>query len=210
MDEDLLTTLRTRTRPAHAALEQAGSLKVLLQGEVELDDYRRALERLLAFHVWVEDRLADSATDPETVAGVPGRLLAGGRAEDLRSDLAAIGAPVGAPREGSTGRGSPASPSRPGATVLADALGILYVSEGSRLGGAVIGRHLAGALGLERERGLRFFLGGSQDEASRRWREVCALLASHGGRGATFTERVAVAAEACFEVARRCLVEERP
>lgn len=179
-------------------------MRALLATPVDPDDYRRALLRLLGFHRWVAARLAESASDPETAAAVPAAFLSGDRVDDLVADLGSLGAPV-PPGLADTGN----APSR-GAPGLAEALGILYVSEGSRLGGAVIGRHLAATLGLDRDRGLRFFLGAPGEDVPRRWRDLCGLLTANGGRGTQFTERVAGSAQGCFRAAHRFLALEAP
>jgi heme oxygenase len=53
--------------------------------------------------------------------------------------------------------------------------GVLYVIEGSTLGGQIIVRHLERNLGLTRESGARFFHGyGADTEAH--WQEFCVWL----------------------------------
>lgn len=196
MAPDLLTALRASTRAAHAALERGSLLAGLLAPEVGLEAYRRALLQLLALQRWQDAWLRAAATDGEVAALVPGELLGAGRAGDLLADLAWLGVtPPDADLE--------APPPAPAG--LAEALGILYVSEGSRRGGAVMGRHLAERLGLGPGGGLRFFLGAPGDQPAARWEALLALLAGQSGRGEPFCARAVAAACRCFEEADRRL-----
>lgn len=222
---DLLSLLRARTRAGHAALEGVPSMRALQAPAVSLGDYREALVRLLALHRSLGARLARAEAGAEA-GGLPETFLGGGRVDDLLADLRALGwAPSPLPLStegvgGVEGSASPGAPeglggversAAPGAPEgLPEALGILYVIEGSRLGGAVLGRHLGPALGLDRDHGLRFFLGPSGEDPSARWRELCALLAAHSTRDERFAGRVVAAADRCFDEARCILAGAEP
>jgi heme oxygenase len=61
-------------------------------------------------------------------------------------------------------------------TSLASALGVLYVVEGSNLGGRVIGRHVSVALDVGVGAGGSFFCGLSAEQARRRWQVLVDTL----------------------------------
>jgi heme oxygenase len=80
----------------------------------------------------------------------------------------------------------------------ADALGALYVLEGSALGGRVIGRHVSLALGVAPLAGGSFFCSATADEARGRWQTFCAILERSAGDDDA-VQRVCSAAVAAFE-----------
>ncbi|KQQ18226.1 heme oxygenase [Methylobacterium sp. Leaf123] len=121
MSDSLHARLRDATHAAHEALERDLDWEARV---ATLPGYRALLVRLRGFHAAYEPAigaaLADAAFfDPRR------RLLA------LDADLHALDAATGQ---------MPAAPCLDGAGA---ALGALYVLEGSTLGGAVIGRHVA-------------------------------------------------------------------
>jgi heme oxygenase (biliverdin-IX-beta and delta-forming) len=124
--------LRRETRAEHDAIEAALDWR-RHAGSPAL--YRRWLERLYAFHrVW-EPAVAAALPDPALFA--PRRKLALLRADLVRlgardAELAALPAPD--PVLAISGE--------------AEALGSLYVVEGSSLGGALIARHVEATLGF--------------------------------------------------------------
>lgn len=77
--------------------------------------------------------------------------------------------------------GAPRLPRAPAPDIALDspaqALGSLYVIEGSALGGKIIARHLHAALGLDEATGARFF-SGRGEHTGRVWREYGQWLAA--------------------------------
>ena len=120
-----------------------------------LADYRRVLERFWGFHTGVEAMLARAA--------VPA-AASRDRAPAARADLRRLGA-----TEAEIARLPTATP-RP-VDGAAEALGVLYVLEGSRLGGRVIRRDLERRLGPDIATAGSFFGGPSPD-----WRAFVARL----------------------------------
>lgn len=125
----LLQTLKVETRPHH---ERAERVVRLLSPDLTLSGYRRHLEALHGLHASLEARLA------ERLAGLATEL----RLEErwklplLEADLRELGHD-----EASLARLPRLAPppSLPG---VPEALGALYVLEGSTLGGQLILRHL--------------------------------------------------------------------
>jgi len=128
-----LERMRAALRPHHGALERT----VRLDGDaVTRADYVDFLATMLGFVEPCETRLFGAAGDP------PADLAARVKAPLLRSTLEAFGLPPG------TIAALPRATALPSLERWPDALGYLYVLEGSTLGGQVLLRHLGPRLGL--------------------------------------------------------------
>lgn len=138
--------LRAETRDAHEAVERALDWERRLG---TLEGYRGFLARLYGFHVVWEPAAAALIADDAFL--VPRRKL-----PLLLADLAFLGlTPAEVER-------LPRCAPVPMADA-AEALGSMYVLEGSTLGGQILARHVAARLGLDAARGcayLRAYGGG--------------------------------------------------
>ncbi|MFF8803108.1 MULTISPECIES: biliverdin-producing heme oxygenase [unclassified Methylobacterium] len=128
MSDSLHARLRHATAEAHAALERDLDWEARV---ATLSGYRDLLARLRGFHAVYEPAIGAALADAAFFD--PRRRLA-----FLDADLAGL--------SGAAPASSPAPPCLDGA---GGALGALYVLEGSTLGGAVIGRHVARLHGEE-------------------------------------------------------------
>ena len=173
----MLAQLRTATRPAHDALE--GSLG-LLDDQLDRDSYSRVLQRFYGFWQAWEPRAAFLLED--------GMLAGQRRLHLLAADLATLGVSASAVAA------LPACPP-PVLRDAAEALGSLYVMEGSTLGGRVILRNVERCLGLDAASGGSYFAGYGPATGSM-WR---AFLIRLDAVPAGDAERVAVGATATFE-----------
>lgn len=131
---DVMLALRTGTAPEHQRLEDTLDL---LDPELTAHRLAAVLQCMHAFWVAVERGLDTwAAAHPQAAASLewPARR----RAHLFAADLAALGAPPGA--------GDPADvpADLPAPAGTDEAVGTLYVLEGSTLGGVLIDRHLAG------------------------------------------------------------------
>lgn len=173
----LALRLREATRAAHRSLDHHPLLVPLVSHALTLERYAQALAALHGAHSAIEAALADFA---------PAALLPP-RTPALAADLAALGvapAPVVLPL--------------PAAAGPAEKLGMLYVIEGSNLGGVAIAKLLATSLPPHAPRA---FFGGAQGLP--RWQRFWAF-AQPLVEPAEF-DRVAAAAIATFEFYRRHL-----
>jgi heme oxygenase (biliverdin-IX-beta and delta-forming) len=162
----LSTLLRDRTRASHERTEAAVGAALDLAGPGPARDrYARLLERWYGFEAtWARHA-------PVTLAALGEDYFAPRRKLPLlAADLHALG------------RGDAdlaALPTLPAAALpLADpaaALGVLYVVEGSTLGGQHVAKAVACHTGLTPDRGLAYFASYGPD-VGRRWRETKALL----------------------------------
>ncbi|WP_052213560.1 biliverdin-producing heme oxygenase [Belnapia sp. F-4-1] len=175
--------LRTATAAAHERLHHIPVFQDLAEGRLDRAGYAALLRRLLGFHAAIEAVLAAAPSLAHYGIDLAGRR----RAPLLRADLAHLGAPAEAPL-------APV----PRFAIAAEALGALYVTEGSTLGG----RHLARGLDhiLPAGEGRGFFLGhGARHGAM--WAACCAAIEACGAEpgGLTGMQAGAAATFAAFE-----------
>ncbi len=142
----ILERLRKETQELHKAIESA--LPVMRPG-FQLPEYRRLMARFYGFYLPIEKQLC---CVPHLEAALPDWRQRR-KTEWLLRDLYALGF---------TGHEIENLPSCAHALALAslpEALGCLYVLEGSTLGGQIISRHLQATLGLGPGNGGAFFCG---------------------------------------------------
>lgn len=176
MDADVLTRLRTATRQAHERLE--ARLDILDQ-MAEPEGRRRMVQGFHGLHVG-----AEAALTP-WLAGIPGLEFDARRRVDLLSDdLQTLGVEADAP-----------CPVTPPASA-GEAMGMLYVLEGSSLGAKVI-RKQAALRGLDMA-GLSF-LDPYGVRTAERWRGFLEILARESAaQGADFDDAVVRGGQAGF------------
>ena len=152
-DVSIRDLLRERTRAEHDRLERG--LRLTDPG-LTLERYREVLSRFFGFWAGWEPRMAEELPDEALLA--PRRRL-----HLLRSDLKALGlSPERLPA-------CPAPPLRG----TGEAMGSLYVMEGSTLGGRVILKALEGR-GVPA--GARAYLAGHGDATGAMWRSFLSRL----------------------------------
>lgn len=184
--------LRGRTRDAHVAAETGFDLDARL---VDRDAYGRLLAILRGFYGPLEQALQDVTgwrdLDP------PVDVAARRRVHLLEGDLARLSPPSVPAR-------TPTAP-EPVLDGLADALGCLYVLEGSRLGGRVVARTARLRLGADLP--VAFFAGPRDGDPKADWRALLATLDGFGrSRGEAVCAQVVAAAERTFGSLQRRLV----
>ena len=179
--------LRAETRDEHEATERAleGTLRV-----ATLAGYRRLLGRLYGFHVVWEPAAASVIAD-EAFFGARRKLVL--IADDLRS-LGVTAAEIAAL--------PPISPC-PAPRDFADAMGAMYVVEGSTLGGQIIARRLESSLGSAVAGALSYYRPYGPRCGSM-WR---AFLARLNDEPAGAHDRIVASARATFAGLRRWLCD---
>lgn len=152
--------LRRATDAIHTRLHGLPALQALAEGRITREGYVALLRRMLGFHAAVEAALDRAPSLAPWGIAVAERR----RAWLIEADLAALGATAG---------GVALAPLPP-LNTAPRALGCLYVTEGSTLGGRQLARALDGLL-PPGEAGRRFLLGhGARHGAL--WRDCCAAL----------------------------------
>ena len=175
---ETLAHLRTVTGPAHRALERDLGL---LNRQLDLEAYRQLLASLYGFWIGWEPQIAGLLQDAALLA--PRRRL-----HLLAADLTALGI---AENELAALPQCPLTPLRD----AAEALGSLYVMEGSALGGRLIGDHVQRCLGSVALDASAYFRGyGAETEMM--WQ---AFLVRLDAAPAADTQRIGNGAVATFE-----------
>lgn len=186
----LLASLKSSTADRHEALE--AGLDVMHRVR-SIDDYRALLNRFYAVHAPLEHALAAAFDWRQLGWDFDGRR----KSPLLFTDLKALGATPPTGLALAAGAFCPAT--------LAEAVGTLYVVEGSTLGGQMISRHFTQLLGLTPETGGKFFHGYGPATGNR-WREYCQWAEALAARGGPDFETDAIrAARATFEAFGRGL-----
>ena len=150
--------LRAATQAAHERLHGHDGFAAAAAGTIAPADYRDLLARLYGFHAAFDAQMTRAPAALADELDLPER----GRAGLIAADLAGLGAEASR---------LPLCGDMPAFEGEGACLGALYVVEGSTLGGLVIARALAPAVGENR----RFFLGHC-GEHGRLWRRFVARL----------------------------------
>jgi heme oxygenase len=160
------STLKQSTRDLHFALES--KLRPLLCDQLSLDQYASISKRFYGFYRPIEGRLLSVVgwDDPEF------KLSSRLKLRLLIDDLAALA--VGSEELA----GLPMCDSLPRLETVSEALGCLYVLEGSTLGGKIICGCLKKGLFLEESRGCSFF-NSYGDDVGRMWSSFLGTLTRH-------------------------------
>jgi heme oxygenase len=183
--------LKLATAAAHSSLECVLAKRGYFEGR---EQYIQYLQRFLAFQEEAE-RALHTAITAETVPDWHQRH----RAHLARTDLAALGAPERAfPRS---------SGYLPAVTWSEQVLGIVYVLEGSTLGGAWLLKQLA-PLGITAAHGGSYLASYGSDRG-KMWQRFLFTLEEAHLRGVR-AEAIAAAAIATFTAARYYLTEAEP
>jgi heme oxygenase len=145
-DRDIfIKNLRQETAASHQHLEDNALSRALLSPSLTLSDYRAYLAALYAVTIACEDQVFPAIS--HIVPDLQCRYKSGKIIEDLSctglSDVEIDALPV-CQFEFST---------------PAEALGIMYVIEGSTLGGRILYKHVHESFGLSSERGAAYFWG---------------------------------------------------
>lgn len=150
---ELHEQLRNVTRVAHRQLDHHPLLAALVQPEPTLADYRRALAALHGIHASAHHVVTEYASFP----GESFDLSTGDRLAALSHDLAQLGQPH-----------LPLHCQLAPPVSNAELIGLLYVLEGSCLGGRHLYRHLRARLNAD----IPFaFFAGRGDGTEARWKE---------------------------------------
>jgi heme oxygenase len=158
--------LREGTAAAHERLHHLPPFQALGAGRLSRTGYVALLRRLLGFHRAVERQVAAA----ELALRAHGVVLEERkRSPLLLADLASLGAPVGSEE-------AVAEPQLPEFADAARALGCLYVTEGSTLGGRLLARALDPLLGPPEVSAGRSFLLGHGARHGAMWQALCAAL----------------------------------
>lgn len=150
----LIAKLRESTRDQHAQLDQISEMKRLTSSDVDVNDYKNYLRAFLKIYSTIENEIYNYASVYIKEINLNQRL------PQLKNDLEQL--KVGQQRMEADKK-----------LILnhKEYLGALYVMEGSRLGGNLIGKHLAKHLSMDKNN-LSFLVSPS----TVKWSQIISLL----------------------------------
>lgn len=184
----VMELLKYSTQKEHSEIERALNL---MDPSFSIASYGRLLASFYGYYLPWEQRCGP-ALHSLTSGFFEQRL----KTPLLKQDLAYLGY-----RDFDT---VPLCPHMPLLQTVADALGSMYVIEGSTLGGRLLSRHFAESLSIHAESGGRFFAGYGE-RTGVMWREFAAVVETHGITGAS--QEMVVAARNTFRTLNDWLVE---
>lgn len=157
---NLLTALREETRSLH---EETERVFPIMKPDLSLQGYRAIIELFRAMYVDFEGRIPKCPSDEVRSFAESHRRLPA-----LETDLRFL-------VEGSV-ETTPLPPLPPSPKLDSETswIGMLYVSEGSRLGGLYLARHLSEHFGFSGGLGYSFFAGSGR-KTKEEWSAFCAL-----------------------------------
>ncbi|TLU98783.1 biliverdin-producing heme oxygenase [Dyadobacter luticola] len=161
-DQDyFVKSLRQETSESHQKLEENPLSKAILDPGVTLADYQAYLSKLYGVTIACEDQVFPAVS--QHLPDLSGRYKSGQIIEDLSStgmsDVEIDAIPVFQFHFEDT----------------SEAMGIMYVLEGSTLGGRILYKHIHETLGLDSESGASYFWGYGA-ETGPRWKSFMAAL----------------------------------
>jgi len=158
--------LKRSTNDFHKALEV--KLRVLLSADISLDQYASVHKKFFGFYRPIEERLFSIRRWDDPELQLEDRL----KTPLLIDDLACLDV------DHEKLAGLPVCGTLPGLETVPEALGCLYVLEGSTLGGQIITAHLKKVLPLDESRGCSFFNNYGND-VGRMWSSFLRVLTRH-------------------------------
>ncbi len=180
--ENLLLRIRRETRDLHELLER----ELNFPGPaLTCARYVEVLRRFYGYYLpW------ERALKPWIRGVLQGEVDLPDKLPDLEQDLEFFSVQMGE---------MPICSSVPACQTLGEALGNLYVREGSALGGQIISRQLESRLGLSNGAGYQFF-GSAGRNVGQQWRQFQRLLMQHSS--AENGEAAVISARMTFESIR--------
>lgn len=168
----IMVALKARTQAQHEALEGAVGPFDAVE---TLPQYRALLSKLWGFHAPVEAALVAFFQQAPELASALEFSERCHRRRWLTADLSASGLSE------ADIQGLPRCDAILPIQSAAEALGTLYVLEGSTLGGQMMTRHFEARLSITREQGLAFF-SSYGDQVGPRWKQLCVVLDDYSQR----------------------------
>jgi heme oxygenase len=159
------TALRDATSAAHERLHHIAIFAALAGGDIDRPAYLRLLRRLYGFHRPMEAGIARALDGHPALLGLTGWQ----RVNLLRADMTSLGV------DPSSFDDIPRFAGADEAASGVQALGWLYVLEGSTLGGGLLARHLDHLLSKNSGAG-RLFLTAGADRHHMVWKGVCSAI----------------------------------
>ncbi|MCL5125710.1 MAG: biliverdin-producing heme oxygenase [Deltaproteobacteria bacterium] len=194
MTESFMHRLREEIMPLHDEAEKLGPLSKIPEKKVTLEDYKRMLERLYGFVSVAEDAIEAQINGQCAELDYESRKRIG----YLEKDLIFLGSSTGSIAQ------LPLCDHITYVQTLADALGVLYLFEGSRLGGLVLSKALRERFGFVEYRGYAYF-GSNGLEVAAMWASFKDFMENYVERHGE-GDKIINSAKKCFVLLNEWLV----
>jgi heme oxygenase len=186
--------LKIQTKPFHDSIESTALARSLSDGTISISDYSKYLQRLLALHTDIENQLQHFTEWDEFGIDITKRL----RSNLLQQDLASL-------QGHDTDNYSPPVFNLQWSFPVA--VGVLYVLEGSTMGGQVLVQRLSHLCGIDGMPSVRYFNAyGNQTMIS--WKYYCSFLDDFESHFPESVEEVITAACETFTLMHKVLDEK--
>jgi heme oxygenase (biliverdin-IX-beta and delta-forming) len=182
----ILEEIKSRTALSHLRVEQSALMRPIADQTLTPEKYAYILRKFYGFFQPLEDMIGAIEGVEQVLPDVKGRR----KASLLLQDLQVLGLAPG------LAHSLPLCQDLPEVSTPSQAMGCLYVMEGSTLGGKFISKQVQEALGLRPEGGTAFFSGYGKDTGSR-WKDFRESLVRHSEETA-MDETIIGAAEDTF------------
>lgn len=187
----VLESLRSETKTLHRELDHHPAMVKLLSPALNSSEYLLLLKKFFGFFLPLEQSLNLSLQKEHSASfGVFKQQ----KTAWLQEDFQKLGATFDIV--------APTMQFLPGSS--AEALGVMYVLEGSALGGQIIAKHLAKNLGLTAATGARYFYGNGP-ATHERWQLFCLALEEWSERSQAPIAEIVAGAQHVFIDLRRYL-----
>ncbi|MBO9703880.1 MAG: biliverdin-producing heme oxygenase [Sporocytophaga sp.] len=161
----LLEKIKQLTSQNHTAMENSNLMKPIIDRELNLESYKNILIKFYGFFQPLENSINKFSDIHNYLPDLETRR----KSMALKDDLNILGF---------TDEISLCT-DLPEIKTSSQALGCLYVMEGSTLGGRIISRIIKETLLLDNESGASFF-SGYGEETSKKWKLFCEVLTDYG------------------------------
>ena len=190
----ILTELKNQTRPQHDSVEGNPFGKAMMAGTMNIEQYKEFLQKFYGFHWTLEQALSGFNWSSLGIDFDERRKIA-----FLEKDLRALGL-----TDGDIAL-LPKAEDLPPMNTLEDAVGVMYVMEGSTLGGQIQARQVQKMFGFGAENGAAYFSSYGANVGVM-WKAYSEAIVCAAGDNPTNEATIINAAKATFAALERWLM----
>jgi heme oxygenase len=188
----ILKILKTATQSKHSITENKANADKIMQGTLQIEEYKNLLLATYIFHEQIEKQLAKI---PAIVLYQGLNFGARQKTQALKQDIENLGI---------TANVSQAMPNTIKIQTLEQGLGAMYVMEGATLGGAIIFRELQKNKNLQNYSNAMHYYQIYGENTGKNWKEFCSIL-QEVAKTPTQIDQIVETANKTFDAYIQCL-----
>lgn len=192
----ILTELKSQTRPQHDSVEGNRFGKAMMDGTLNESDYCLFLQKFYGFHIPLERALSGFAWNDVGINFDERRKI-----EFLEKDLRALG------MSSEEIANLPEAPMLPSMATMEEAIGVVYVMEGSTLGGQLQSRQVQKMFGRDAESGAAYFSSYGAN-VGMMWKAFCEAIVKVAGDNEEKEKVIIASAQQTFQALEEWLAAE--